>query len=143
MFEITPDGQGLTKPGEVTEARRQVLAKTTNYLFDNLAVANEKFFRKLSEGSMTDSEYGQIQILAAANFLRYIIHRNVSKDSVNTVIDNVMGGLKEAPPEVERPENVDIDARNKELEERNSQKIILNDDVEVPREKSIVTGLVN
>jgi len=143
MFEINPDGKGLTKPGDNTPERHAVLAKTTNYLFDNLSVANQKFFRMITAEAMTDAEYGQIQILAAANFLRYIVHTNVSKDSVDEVITNVMGGLREAPEYIERPENVDIDRRNKELEDRNKKKIILDDEVATPSLKPIISNLVN
>jgi hypothetical protein len=143
MFEINPDGQHLTTPGENTPKRHAVLAKTTNYLFDNLALANEKFFRKLTADAVTDSEYGQIQILAAANFLRYIIHSNVAEESVDEVITNVMLGMKEAPPHIERPENVEIDAKNKELEESKKPKIVLNDEVEVKKTQPIVSALVN
>lgn len=141
MFEINPDGKGLTKPGDNTPERAEVLAKTTNYLFDNLALANDKFFRKLAVGSITDPEYGQIQILAAANFLRYIIHTNVAKESVNEVIDNVMPGLKEAPEHVERPENAEIEAKNASLSQ--GKKIIVDDEIKAPTEKPIVTGLVH
>jgi len=142
MFEINPDGKGLTKPGEDSVQRREVLAKTTNYLFDNLSLANSKFFRNLASGAITDAEYGQIQILAAANFLRYIIHTNVAKESVDEVIGNVLLGMKQAPPVVERPENEEIEARNKALESK-EPKILLNDDVQIPGEKPIITALVN
>lgn len=143
MFEINPDGQGLTKPGEDSEARRKVLAKTTNYLFDNLSVANEKFFRKLTADAITDAEYGQIQILAAANFLRYIIHTNVAAESVETVINNVLAGMKEPPPKVDRPENEEIDKRNEEIEAAKQPKIIVDGEVSAPSAKPIVTSLVN
>ncbi len=147
MFEINPDGAGLTRPGEDSAARREVLAKTTNYLFDNLALANDKFFRKLSAGAITDAEYGQVQILAAANFLRYIIHTNVAKESIDDVIDNVILGMKQAPPKVDRPENVEIDAKNAELERRleeeRNPKIILNDELECKNTQPIVVNLVN
>jgi hypothetical protein len=143
MFEINPDGQGLTKPGDDSEARRKVLAKTTNYLFDNLSVANEKFFRKITLDAITDAEYGQIQILAAANFLRYIIHTNVAPESIDTVVTNVMGGLKEPPPKVERPENEDIDKRNAELAAKQQPKIIGAEELKKPPVKPIITNLVN
>jgi len=143
MFEINPDGQGLTTPGDNTPERHAVLAKTTNYLFDNLSVANEKFFRKLAVDAITNSEYGQIQILAAANFLRYIIHTNVAKESVDEVINNVMGGLKEPPPYVERPENAEIEARNRAIEEANKKKIILDGEVQAPKAQPIISDLVH
>lgn len=143
MFEINPDGKGLTKPGDNTPERAEILAKTTNYLFDNLALANDKFFRKLAAGAITDPEYGQIQILAAANFLRYIIHTNVAKESVNEVVDNVMLGLKEAPPRIERPENADIDARNAQLQAANESKIIVEDEIEAPHSSHLITPFLN
>lgn len=93
-----------TIPGETTPERAKLLGLATKHLFDHLAHTNEKFFRKLTVDSITDPEYGQIQLTAAANFLRYLIHTNVAAKDTDFVITQIMEAMRIAPPMVDEPE---------------------------------------
>jgi hypothetical protein len=93
-----------TIPGEITPERAKLLGLATKHLFDHLAHTNEKFFRKLTADSITDPEYGQIQITATANFLRYLIHTNIAAKDTDYVITQMMEGMRVAPPIEDTPE---------------------------------------
>jgi hypothetical protein len=77
--------------------RQQIVNKAIFHLFDSLSKATEDFFKPLGSKSMTAAEYGEIQVTAAANYLRYCIHNNIVEDGREKALDLIIEGMRQKP----------------------------------------------
>ena len=84
--------------------RRLVIAKAIFHLFDALSLANEKFFRPLTEEALTNEEFGEIQVTAAANYLRYCIFANIAEADREKAIELICEGMKVMPTNMDDQE---------------------------------------
>jgi len=84
--------------------RKQVIDKAIFHLFDALSSANEKFFRPLTEEAITPQEYGEIQVTAAANYLRYCVFSNIAEADREKAIDLICEGMKVKPTNMDDQE---------------------------------------
>lgn len=86
----------------MTDSIRQgIINKAIFHLFDCMSKSTDDFFKPLGPNAMTGPECGEIQVTAAANYLRYCIHNNIKEDGRDEAIELIMEGMKF------KPENID------------------------------------
>lgn len=84
---------------DAIDHRKNVVYKAILQLTDHLRMAQEQWFRPLTDQALTDAEWGEIALSGAVNHLRYTIYTLVAATSREFVIDSLCEALKK-PPEV-------------------------------------------
>jgi len=95
------------------EDRKKTIHKAILQLSDHLMITAEKYFRPLTEKALTDAEYGEIQLSAAVNFLRFTIYTLVSEKDREFVIDEMAKAMK-VPSTPKTQEQLDHEAKLEE-----------------------------
>ena len=86
----------------MTDTKRQeIINKAIFHLFDCMSKATDDFFKPLGPEAMTGAEYGEIQVTAAANYLRYCIHNNIAEDGREMALELILNGMRIKPSNLE------------------------------------------